>query len=305
MPHEIAVADVNIHPYILSVTTRDAGEDAKLLEELTYRTIATWLHIVKFLKQNVYKFEGGSVEQRYADEINKRLDTDAPKTEPFEFKETFGDSRVTVWDTYRGAEHPCFHLNSDDNPQVAIDTWLANQRGIQRAIEKFAPNTSNLIQDTPPASATAGNAMFTHEPQERPATPKSAPNTNVTPNQAMEGVIVASQRPNANTPQYANGQLVSFTVTKIVATSNKGSAVYQMWTPLGNQYPTINVYKLKPDGNLKPDYEAIVPILNTLGLSLDKPEAVGTWRLVVKAAHVPSKDGGDREFLNVQSLTPL
>lgn len=302
MPHEIAVADVNIHPYILSVTTRDAGEDAKLLEELTYRTIATWLHIVKFLKQNVYKFEGGSVEQRYADEINKRLNTDAPKTEPFEFKETFGDSRVTVWDTYRGAEHPCFHLNSDDNPQVAIDTWLANQRGIQRAIEKFAPNASQSIQDTPPASATAGNAMFTHEPQERPATPKSAPNTNVTPNQAMEGAIVATRAPNPNSLDYADGQLVEFKINKIVLGThpNSGSVIYSLWGDLGKKYALKTVYVMASNGTDKSyDYTAAAQTLESLGLTIPgKMQAEGNWKLVCKAAN-----GGAKQYLNIVSLT--
>lgn len=301
MSQTLSVRDVSIGKWILSVTTRDNGDDPKHLEELTYRTIMTWVNIARRLEKENYVYEGGSVEAVYASELSQPHDNDGPKSESFEFKETFGDSRVTVWSTHRGASNPNFHLNSDDIPQVAINVWRANQTGSERAIiklESLFPKTApNITQDTPPVV----------NPPEWDAIPSAnAPQTPTTPNSPVNGAIVATRAPNPNRPDYANGQLVSFTVNKIVATSNKGSAVYQMWTALGTQYPTISVYKLKPNGEVKPDYEALLPVLNTLNLTLDKPEAVGTWRLICKASHVPSKDNtGDKEYLNVVSLQAI
>lgn len=305
----LAVGDVEMNGYKLSVTTRDNGDDPKHLEELTFRTVNIWLWIVGFLEQGVHKLPDnpGSVESRYAAELNKAMaDTDAPRSEPITFERTFGDARVTVWDLSKSIK---FHLNSDDDLQVAVNTWLAQQNALKRLKAEHATPQQKVSAAgaQQPVDAQKNGAAY-NPATDTPAQPKgagNAQNSAPAPQPAVEGAIVATRPPNSNRPDYANGQLVSFTVTKIVASSNKGSAVYQMWTPLGNQYPTISVYKLKPDGNLKPDYEAIVPVLNTLNLSLDKPEAVGTWRLVCKAAHVPNKDGADREFLNVVSLTAI
>lgn len=305
MPQTVIVNEVNVKGFILSVTTRNAGETREVMEELTFRTVAAWLAIADALENgSADKFAAfGSVEERYADEINKAaVDTDGPKPEPFSFGDSWGDPRCTVWDTFRSSKPIHFHLNSDDKIPVAIATWQANQNAIKRIAELYHQKPAPELPQEPPQSAPQAAGA------DRPATPKNAPdaqNSAPAPHTAVEGAIVATRAPNSNRPDYANGQLVSFTVTKIVASSNKGSAVYQMWTPLGTQYPTLSIYKLKPDGNLKPDYEAIVPVLNTLNLSLDKPEAVGTWRLVCKAAHVPNKDGADREFLNVVSLTAI
>ena len=294
MPQTISVTDVIIPPYILSVTTRlTEGDEPKHLEELTFRTIGAWLYIVNELigKEN-YVFKGGSVEERYADELNKIIDNDAPKTEPFEFDTPFGDSRVTVWDTWRSSKRVSFHLNSDDNPQVAIDTWRAQQIAVQRALDKYNPNHAQIAPQSPQTHSTAPTAPATSQ---APASPTAF----------IDGVLMATRAPNANRVDYANGQHVGFTVNKIVASSNKGSATYQFWTALGSQYPTVTVYKLKPDGTVKPDFENIAGTIAALGLSLDKPQVVGNWRLVCKVSHVPSKDGGDKEYLNVVSLTAI
>lgn len=303
MSQTLATRDVKLGNWILNVTTRDNGEDTQLLEELTYRTIIMWVNIVRRLEKNTFIYEGESVEKMYAAEINKRMsaDTDASKSAPFEFSEPWGsnNSRVTVWSTYRGNDNPNFHLNSDDVPQAAIDVWVANSNAVDRAVEKLAALMPQTTPQAPQLPVTDEQAQFDALPSMQPATPKNTP-------PATTGAIVATRAPNANRPEYTNGQLVSFTVNKIVATSNKGSAVYQMWTALGTQYPTISVYKLDTKGGIKPDFEAIVPVLNTLNLTLDKPEAIGTWRLICKAAHVPSKDNtGDREYLNVVSLTAI
>lgn len=324
----VIVSEVDVKGYKLSVTSRDAGDDWKHLEEITYRTGVVWLIIADKLEQGDYLMSGGSVEEEYAAFLNNPKDPDSPRPNPsVEFPETFGEPRATFWDTYRGSKQINFHLNSNDTPQTAINTWMANQNAIDRLHEKFAtPQQKVAAAGAQSAQDAQKNGVAYNPATDTPATPKgdfklfpmegpfpkksqqetqNAQSSASAPQPAVEGAIVATRAPNSNRPDYVNGQLVSFTVTKIVVSSNKGSAVYQMWTPLGTQYPTLNVYKLKPDGNLKPDYEAIIPVLNTLNLSLDKPEANGTWRLVCKAAHAPNKDGADREYLNVVSLTAI
>ena len=298
MSHELQVTDVSIHPYNLSVTTRkNEGDTTELMAELTYRTIAMWLHITKYLKQGVHKIEGGSVEQRFADEINKRMisDTDAPKAEPFEFKETFGDSRVTCWDTYRGAEHPCFHLNSDDNPQVAIDVWVAQGEGIRKALAKFGADTQQPAAPKPPVKDDS-QAQWDAMGSEKPATPKNAPSDIGWKNEA----IPAIRAPNSNRIDYADGQLVLFNINKIETGANKGSTIFKMWSALGTQFPTVTVYMKKPNGELKPDYQIIKPIIDTLGFSLEKTEASGNWQLMCKAS-----TAGEKQYLNVVSLTAI
>lgn len=234
MSHELQVTDVSIYPYVLSVTTRANGETPEVMAELTYRTIAMWLHITKYLKQGVHKLEGGSVEQRYADEINKRVDTDSPLFEPFEFKETFGDSRVTVWDTYRGAEHPCFHLNSDDNPQVAIDVWVAQGNGIKKAIEKFAPKDDETAPEQM-QPATPKNAPQQSSAPNAPTAPQNAGNANVgsfyTKNEAIEKLAV--------------GTVFNMRICQIKLRSKDDQHYYELYAKYGQnvgKYPEISLY---------------------------------------------------------------
>ena len=301
MSQTLSTRDAKIGNWILNVTTRDAGDDSQLLEELTYRTIILWVNIVRRLEKNNFTYEGESVEKTYAAEINKRLSSDinAPNPEPFEFTEPWGadNARVTVWSTYRGVKNPNFHLNSSDTPQTAIDVWIANCNGIERAAEKLASILPVGTPQSPQTHEESAQATSTPETQEHPATPKNQPSAN--------GVIVATRAPNSNRVDYANGQLVSFMVNKIEAGSNKGSAIFKLWTALGTQYPTVTVYMKKTDGNLKPDYEIIKPVIDSLKLSLEKTEAAGNWQLICKVAHVPKPDGTNKEFLNVVSLTAV
>lgn len=310
MSQVLSVSEANLKGYNLSITVRDNGEDASIQEELAFRTIGAWLWIASRLEQNVYTIPDelrGSVESRYAAELNAApKDTDAPPKPAFEFQETFGDSRVTIWDSYRGQKRINFHLNSDGDLQRAVDTWCATQNALDRAFEKWGDVESKVKNATQSNVAASNSSATPPVPMDTPATTKASnsPQGSSSENAFVGGVIVATRAPKSSEVQYADGQLVSFTVTKIVASANKGSPVYEMWTPLGSQWPTIKVYKLDTKGKEKPDYKAIVGILAALNLSLDKPEAAGTWRMIVKAAHVPSENG-DREFLNVQSLTAI
>lgn len=279
MSTTLQVNELPIKGYILSVTARDGGDDPAVLEELTFRTINAWLYIVKLLLKQKYVLDDeiGSVEERYCAEMDSNR---AVGQAPISLPDKWGDPRVTVWDLSKTIR---FHLNSDDTPQVAIDTWVAQQRALARVKAEYEDDESQ----SPPAPRNPFN----------PALPSTTP---VAP---QEGVIVATLAPTPNKPQYADGQLVQFTVNKIVAGTGQGTITYALWGPLGVKYPLMTIFKNKKGSDENSaNYIAAAETLVALGLSVDagRIEAVGNWRLLVKAAH---KDG--REFTNVISLEAI
>lgn len=281
MSRELATRQVTIGDYVLSVTTRYVkGDQPQWLEELTFRTIGAWLYIAGVIEK---RLEGtsdvlsslvGSVESRFAQEKN------------IELQESFIDSRVSVWDTYRGNKQVNFHLNSDDDLMIALDMWKANNFAIERALKSHSPKAT----ETAPASAQ---------------TRESAPAPMVTPEapkHPVNGVIQASRAPNPKETLYAEGQLVALNVVKVSVGANKGSATYALWGTLGGgKYPLMTVYKCKPNSDENsPNYIAIKDTIVSMNLSLDKPEAHGNWRLTCQATH---KDG--KEYLNPVSLEAI
>lgn len=275
----VSVRDITVKGYVLSVTTRYQTDEDTLehLEELTFRTVESWLFIADLLERNIYEIKAeGSIESRYQAQKGITL------------KEHFGDSRVTVWSTFRGAKNPNFHLNSDDNTQVAINTWLASRNAVERIIAKHADQPT--AQNAPQTASNGSNSNSSASPA-TPITPQTASQA------PIPGVLAATRAPSPATPQYADGQLVSYRVNRIVASSNNGSATFQLWGELGAKYPLVTVYKLKPDGTEKPDYLKIKGIIASLNLSLDKTEAAGNWYLVCKAAHAKGK-----EFMNIDMM---
>ncbi len=275
MTTTLQVSELNINGYVLSVTTRDGGDGPQVLEELTKRTIGAWLYIVKLLEAQNYTLDIGSVENRFCVEHSMEL------------PEKWGDPRVTIWDTFRGQNRINFHLNSDDVPQVAIDTWVAQQNAIARALAEYGTNEPQ----SPPARSTPQNSTSAH----------------AAPNKLFDGVIVATRAPNPNNPAYADGQLVSFVVNKIVMGTNAGSVTYALWGPLGAKYPLKTIYKTKSGSDENSaDYIAAKDAIVALGLSVDagKIEAAGNWQLVCKAAHA-TKDGATKEYQNIISLVAI
>lgn len=279
MTTTLQVTELDINGYKLSVTTRDAGDDPIVLGELTKRTIGTWLFIVENgLTKQVYTLNADSVEQRYIEEQNEGLANDDPNF--FALPEKWGDPRVTVWDIYRGQNQINFHLNSDDVPQVAIDTWLAQQKGVARALAEYG-------KIEPQATAT----------RSAPPTGTTAPNAPAAPQQR---VVVATQAPSPSKLQYADGQLVQYTINKIVIGTNKGSVTYALWGPLGTKYPIVTIYKTKSGSDENsPNYIACAEALIALGLSVDanKLEAQGKWGLVCRASIF-----NDKMYMNAMSL---
>lgn len=285
----IQVNELNINGYILSVTTRSVGDAKSVMEELTFRTIGAWLHIARLIEQENYTSFDSSVEDRFTTEMQKS-DT------AFVLLDQWGESRVTIWDTYRGNKRINFHLNSDDNMQNALDTWCAQQTALERVKMAFPQTAPNITQDTPPAV----------NPPEWDAIPSAnAPSAPTAPNTAQpNGVVAATRAPNPNTPQYTHGQLVSFSINKIEITSNNGSAVYKFWGPLGQRYALLSLYMKKSDGTPQPAYEALKPILAPLGLSLEKPSINGNWIALAQASHA-TKDNVTKEYMNIQNLTAI
>ncbi len=303
MSQTVIVNEVNVKGYILSVTSRDTEDTtSEMLEELTFRTVGAWLAIADALENNTRaKFVGfGSVEERYADELNKAVvDNDVPKPPVFQFSETFGDARCTVWDTFRGSKSIHFHLNSDDKIPVAIDTWQANQNAIKRILETYH------LKPTPDAPQAAPQAPAYNPATDTPAQPRNAQNA---PNGNFEyvlmnsrSVIKATRAPNPNEKTYADGAEVGFVINKIVLGThpNSGSVIYSLWGDLGKKYALKTVYVMASNGTDKSyDYQTAESVLNGLGLTIPgKMQAEGNWHLVCKAANA-----GERQYLNIISL---
>lgn len=298
MSQESAVSDVNIPPYILSVSTRDAGhetpEDPQLTEDLTYRTIATWLSIVEYLEKGTYKYTKGSVEQVYADYINEQAakDTDAPKSEPFEFKEVFGKSRVEVWATFRGEKNP-FHLCSDDNPQRAINVWLAHNKGIKRAKAKFAPEQSEQSADAPATPKNApqpGNAMFTHEPQSNtPTAPQNAANANVGGFYTKKDAIAKLQP----------SDKFKMKIVQIEKHSKDGKDFYEFFEPYGGKAGQYSAASVFTDNEVALN-NGLIAYLDTLGVKLGQA-LTGEWVVNCAVGKPKTKmfKGVEQTFTNI------
>ena len=282
MSNTLATRQVNIGEYQLSVTTRDAGDDPALLEELTFRTVAAWIYCAGLIEKDMGVVDvAGSVEERLAAEKEVK------------FPDRFTDPRVSVWDTYRGSKNPSFHLNSDDNLQVALNTYFANRNGIVRALAKYGIQTP---QKPTNSSATPSNGNNTHE------APKALEN----------GIVAAKRAPNPKSPQYADGQQVSFTINKIVlgVHQTSGAVIYSLWSPLGPKYAIKTVYRTASNSDEDSrDYAAAASTLEALHLAIPgNVQALGSWRLICQAAHVKNeKDNTTKEYMNVvklESVTP-
>lgn len=276
----LQVTEVVVGEHTLSITTRDNGDDPAILQDLTARTIGAWLWIVHNVlwADEPKAVPDGSVEDRYLAERNAQINN---PDEQIGLIDSWGDPRVTIWDTYRSAQRAQFRLTSDDNMTVAVDVWRAQHNGVAAALQAFNPKQSTA-----------------------PSAPRSAPpgtNTPPAPPAAQGGVIVATRAPTPSRPQYADGQLVQFTVNKIVMGTNKGSVTYALWGALGVKYPLMTIYKTKSGSDENSlNYINAKDTLVALGLSVDagKIEATGTWTLLAKISH----DGG-KEYTHVVSLT--
>lgn len=273
------VRDVAIGNWLLSVTARDAGDDPKLLEELTYRTILMWINIVRRLEQQNYAYDGGSVEQTLAAEIP------TVDEHPFEFQPPWGDgsSRVTVWSTFRGSENPNFHLNSDDTPQVAIDVWRANQLGSERAIAKFnslLPNASNS----------------TSKPISNVSTPPQATTTPKAPENVQNVTLYTKKDAIAKLPP---GSPFKWRVAQIEKHSKDGKDFYEFfefWGGKAGQYSGASVFT---DNEIAIN-SGLIAYLDSLGIKAGQALS-GNWitNATVGKPKTKTVKGEEKTFTNI------
>lgn len=274
----IAMHTIFVKGCELRITARQTdGHSAEIYTDLIVRTTKLWVYLATQIEQGVKILhekiawktaEMSVVEQVVLDETMKN----------FAF-EPSDENRVTVFDWNHRFE---LTLHSDSMPQITLDLWWA-MHAAKAELETLYPQSNEK----------ASNSS---------AAPPNSANTAPAPAAPSDGIINATRAPNKNRPEYAEGQLVSFTIHKIVASSSQGSATFQFWSALGNQYPTVTVYKQGKSGKVNSDYEKIAPLVEKIGFSFDKLEQSGNWRLIVKAAHA-EKDGKQVEYLNIVSLT--
>lgn len=274
---------MKLNGYTLSVTSRDHGDNPHILEELTYRTVKAWLWLAGLIEKGKYVLdtEVGSVEQRYATENNQPI--------PDSF---VGDSRVTVWCHWKSNRAMDFHLNSDDIPQVALQTWVTQETAHARLKMEYP-------EDAPQTAPSASNSSAqAHTGSQVPATTRAS---NPEP-PVSDNIVIATRAPNPNNKDYADGQLVEFKINKIVLGThpNSGSVIYSLWGDLGKKYALKTVYVMASNGTDKSyDYQTAAPVLEPLSLSIPgKMQAEGNWRLICKAVN-----SGEKQYINIISLS--
>lgn len=277
----VAMHTVYVKGCELRITARKVDDNnSDIYTELIVRTVKLWVYLATQIEQGIAALPGAiahkSAEESVAAEI--RLDETMGG---FEFTDT-GENRVTVFDWNHRVE---LTLHSDTEPQRALELYWG-MSAAKEELEKLYPSQSN-------EKAVNSNAA-----------PHSGTSTPTPPAAPVEGAISATRAPNPSRPDYAEGQLVSFTVTKIVASSNQGSPTFQLWSDLGKKYPTITIYKQSKSGEINSDYERIAPVIEKIGFSFDKLEQAGSWRLITKAWH-GMRDGKPVEYLNPVSFAPF
>jgi len=277
----LSVSDAQMGEKVLSVTSRDNGDEPKILEELTYRTIKAWLFIVSFLEQGVYNLppNSGSVESRYADEINKS----AVDKKPFAFVETFGDSRVTVWDTWKSSKHIGFHLNSDDNLQTAVNTWLANQNAVKRAYEEFAS-----IQQKVSETAV--------KPSNSSATPMATPKSQNAPQNGTSAVLYTKKDALA---KLQPGDAFKMKIVQIEKHSKDGLDFYEFFEPYGGKAGQFSAASVFVDNEIAVG-NGLIAYMDSLGVKLGQ-ELTGNWVLNCTIGKPKTKviKGEEKPFTNI------
>jgi hypothetical protein len=188
------------------------------------------------------------------------------------------ETRVTVWSSYRGAKNPCFHLNSDDVTQSAIDTWVAQKIAIERITAKYAVNTPPAA----PNGATQG------------ASPTTPTNTQTAPQVPIAGVISVNGKSNAK--QLPAGQQFSMRIVQVAAAMSKtGVLTYELYCAYGGkpgQYADLLVYS----DNEHAIASGLVGKLAALGLKAGS-SMTGAWFVVGSVYESNGKRG-----LNVSQL---
>lgn len=213
-----ATRDLSINGYVLSVTTRyQAGDTVDQMEELTYRTIEAWLFIADLLERGIYEIKAeGNIESRYETSKGVKL------------AEHFNDSRVTIWDTYRGQKTPHFHLNSDDDTQQAINVWAAQDSAVERIKIKHAVSADAPQSNAEPPPQSAANGQVSSQAAPSP----------------IAGVIAVNGKSRAK--ELPAGQQFSMRIVQVAAAMSKtGVLTYELFCAYGGKpgnYADLLVY---------------------------------------------------------------
>lgn len=264
---------INIGAYRLNVTARLDEINRQYMTAIVEKTVKLWLFVAKAISENKRKAEWPDGVALTPEDIVKP-GYFAPISEP----------RCTVWGDC--AANVGFTVHSYSNAQDALDVYWSRHD----ALTLFAVSHPPVATNTPAATQNAPNANVVRNSDQH------AP--------ILEGVFEATRAPNPKEVLYADGQLVSFQVNKIVMGTNNGSVTYALWGPLGQKYPLKTIYKTRAGSDANsPDYIAMKDLIVSLALSVDagKIEATGNWIMVCKATHVSQPDGSKKEYLNILS----
>lgn len=274
MSNTKAVRELSVAGYLLSVTTRfvSAEDTPELLEELTFRTIGAFLHIARLIEAGKVEVGiEGSIESRLAAERN------------IELPESFTDSRITVWDVYRGSKRVNFILNSDDNLQGALNAHMANANGCARAEEKYG-----TPQNAPQANAAPTN------PRE---TAPQVMNTHEAPNNAQNGVNHVKGYKDAKSLPI--GSQFDMKVAKIKAAMNEdGVLTWRLFAFYGKQpgkFAEFTIFSDNDFANKSGLVAKLNAICSTAGMAVE-----GNW-----LASGNTSEGDDKTYVNITDVVQL
>lgn len=275
MSQTLSVSDATMGKYVLSITTRSCGDSPQVMEDLTYKTIKAWLWIANELEHGEYTLPVdaetgdliGSVEDRYTVAMWET-------NEEFKLADAWGDSRVTVWDTFKSQSRIGFHLNSDDIPQVAVDTWLANHKAIERVLADTPQTAPQSRQD---AHSSASNVIQ----DDKPAQPKNAPQT------PASGIFYTK---NEAIEKLKPGDKFAMKICQIACVSDKkGNRQYEFSAKYGQnvgKFPEITIYA----DNEVAQKNGLIAYLETFNLKLGESK-MGEWILHCNVGAPKEKDG--------------
>lgn len=264
--------------YELNITARYIDPIAvEIHTMLIVRTVKLYLYIAKAIQEGKRELspemKERSVEISIEDELQKTKS-------PYTF-ENYPETRLTIFDWNHVLD---LTIHSSTLPQQALDLWWAMHDAKSELAPLYSQNGIKTPQNAPNSSADEKSA--------------------ITPQQPANGVVRATRAPNPNAPQYADGQLVEFTIKRVVlgVHPTSGSVIYSLWGDLGRKFALKTIYRTSAHSDEDSyDYAAIAPLLESLQLAIPgNVQAEGKWRLIMRAAHDKGK-----EYMNVQSMEAL
>lgn len=276
--------------YELNMTARKVDSMTPVeMSKLIISTVKLWLYLARQIEAGVQELPESIAFKSAEMSVENETETELVQHH---------EPRVTVFDWNHRLE---LTVHSNSLPQPALELWYS-MNDAQAELDKLYPrNAPKPAQE----AATAVPHATTYIPEnDRTATPKNAPVAPNTPQQPIEGVVMATRAPNPKEKSYPDGQLVEYKINKIVLGTHptSGSVIYSLWGELGKKYALQTVYVMASNGSEKSyNYKAVESVLEPLGLSIPgKVQAEGNWKLICKASNA-----GEKQFMNIVSLTAV